>query len=121
PYIGRNPFLGASAGNHLFFSVSTPVVSVESKKKLGLLVLGIRCDSLSEWFTPFEQRKGDESDKTRADVVLLDGKGYCLHHRKNLKAKYVPEPGKHPSLTPEFKEIAIMMQNSDDEPLLNPN
>jgi hypothetical protein len=90
PYISQ-PYANAVGEPFAAFSLSMPIYrdqDAADKEMVGLLVACVKLDEFNDWLDRLDQKDGC--------VVLLDPRGYCMHHRQDLRPRYEPRPGENP-------------------------
>lgn len=99
PYIGQ-PFMSTSTGNYLAITVSAPIhTGADGTEMIGLFLCSIRLSELHSWIDPVEVKGGC--------AVLLDRRGYCLHHQKEYRRLLEPTMDQAPERksAPVFERV----------------
>jgi eukaryotic-like serine/threonine-protein kinase len=101
PYISQ-PFMSRTTEGFLCIGISAPIYAdKDSRKRVGLLLGTINLRDLERWIKPVEDNNGC--------AVLLDERGFCLHHlekhRKKLEPKLEEAPPRWQDKSPVFQAV----------------
>jgi serine/threonine protein kinase len=96
PYVGQ-PYTSTVNEKFTAITVSLPIYRKDEEgghrwEFAGLLVAALKLDKFNEWLSTVEKSPREMAPS----VVLLDSRGYCVHHGGVDRAAYEPPEGKSP-------------------------